>query len=225
MGRWAGCPAAMLMPAFTSVAGEVAGSAHNARLALPPLPEAWCWRHHPCWRLGVGAITQVSTLEETANAGMGVTGGTQGAGRAGGRACRGPGVQEAGRAGGRACRRPGVQGAGRAGGRACRRPGVQRAGRAGGRACRGPGVQEAGRAGGRACRRPGVQEAGRAGGRTWPVRLAGFEPGDRVPDPAAAVRAAPGPGQPALQPQHPGPFRAALPGNAQQFTGGQGRRY
>ena len=137
--------------------------------------------------------------------------GVQGAGRAGGRACRGPGVQEAGRAGGRACRRPGVQEAGRAEGRACRRPGVQRAGRAGGRACRGPGG-----------RRPGVQEAGRAGGRTWPVRLAGFEPGDRVPD--RLRRCEPRRARASLRCSRSIRVRSRRPaGNAQQFTGGQGR--
>src|SRR5450631_1525564 len=45
-----------------------------------------------------------------------------------------------------------------------------------------------------------------------PVRLAGFQPGDRVPDPPAAVRAAPGAGELTLQPQHPGACRAAQPG-------------
>ena len=72
-----------------SVAGEFEGRAHKARLALTPLPEAWWWRHHPCWRLGGGAITQVSTWEETATVGTGVTGGTHGSGCAWGRTCMG----------------------------------------------------------------------------------------------------------------------------------------
>ena len=45
-----------------------------------------------------------------------------------------------------------------------------------------------------------------------PVRLAGPQPGDRVPDPAAAVRAALRAGQRALQPPQPVRSRAVRPG-------------
>src|ERR1019366_7154412 len=55
-----------------------------------------------------------------------------------------------------------------------------------------------------------------------PVPLAGRQPGDRILDAPAAVRAAPGAGEPALQAPQAVPFRAAQPGNVEQFTGGQG---
>ncbi len=56
-----------------------------------------------------------------------------------------------------------------------------------------------------------------------PVRLAGPQPGDRVPDPAAAVRAPPGAGEPALHAPQPGPLPRGQGGAVQQLAGGQSR--
>ena len=68
----------------------------------------------------------------------------------------------------------------------------------------------------------GQPGAGLLGPVLAPVRLAGLQPGDRVPHPPAAVRAAPGAGELALQAQHARAFRDAQPGSAQELTGGQG---
>ena len=55
-----------------------------------------------------------------------------------------------------------------------------------------------------------------------PVRLPGPQPGDRVLDPAAALRSPPGAGEPALQPPQPGPLPPGQAGGsaaARRWTG------
>ena len=54
-----------------------------------------------------------------------------------------------------------------------------------------------------------------------PVGLAGLQPGDRVLDPAAAVRSPPSAGERALQPPQPDPLPRGQAGAVQQLAGGQ----
>jgi hypothetical protein len=55
------------------------------------------------------------------------------------------------------------------------------------------------------------------------LRRSGSQPGDRVPDPAAAVRTPRSAGEPALQPPQPGPLPPGQGGAGQQLAGGQRR--